>query len=751
MSCTLTPNRDLAYSTDGLELYDTTIESLLVHKEASLTDYQGALFLNEAVEYMKYKEPGDGMEKLLGKMTLFEEPEKVSVLYEEKLKVEEELVAIDEGILQLMSLYDGIATSEKGLKVNKDGTLQTLTDYIKKICYGTVTAEAAGINNNDIFTAVAGNYLDPSAYFAETEGRLNSLDGILLRLTVLDTEIAKTHMLLSEAGDILKGLKDTLAAVKKDKTAAAEIRAQIEDCEAYISGLNTRLGDMEAERTDCEQEKRICLEEIRLYTKNLLLLVKALEPLILQADSVLDTILETSGKADPLIKGYEESVNNAKEELGEEVYTGLKEGLEELKRYQGTNLTGYDFWGMKSILSRNYATLTTVECLLTEAETSLEAMNYQTVRELFGRAETTLADYQIEGLTIDYSTLVIQKGNDFNAPGMIGDLIEGGLTGLVMDPAKISDSVITTGALPSDIASLSGHAGSDFDFFGLFADLAIGGKNSGLGSLFQSFGEYDAATLLGDAANTALEHLLYQAYLQDHFYRFPYEGEDISGRKPSVLSYEQEYLLMGNASDKDNLSSMVTRIILLRTIFNFTSLLGDKARRDEARGIAASLVGFTGLPILVSVTQAILIVVLAFAEALVDTCALLLGREVPLIKKRVQLNFSELMSLQREFIKAKALGYPEESKTPSLSYSDYLKIFLFIKHKTEISYRCMDLIQENIRIRYEEPFSMQNCLFGFEADAVFHMKPKFTALGFVQKYINSTDGFHYKVTAGYSY
>jgi hypothetical protein len=65
----------------------------------------------------------------------------------------------------------------------------------------------------------------------------------------------------------------------------------------------------------------------------------------------------------------------------------------------------------------------------------------------------------------------------------------------------------------------------------------------------------------------------------------------------------------------------------------------------------------------------------------------------------------------------------------------------------------MDLIQENIRIRYdEEDFLIQNCLFGFEAKAEFLVKAKFAGFSFVQKQLGrKPTGYLINVQAGYSY
>lgn len=751
MSYTFRPNQGLGYSRDGLDLYDISVDSLSVKNRTGLMDYQGDLFINEAVEYMKYEELGDGMELLLDKMSLLQEPEKVSVLYEEKLKVEEELVAIDEGILTLMKLYDGVNTTKNGLKVNKDGTLQTLPDYIKRILFGEATSENAGINNSGIFDAIKGNYIDPSGYFNTIDEEFALLDSTFLRMNSLDSEMENTRDMITDTEAALSELKEKLNEVKKEKTAAKEVKAEIKAGNEYLSELEAQLSRLESDRTACEQEKETCLNEILLYKNEIGLLIQKLEPLILEAEAAIDTIGITAEKADPLIEGYQASLEEARSELGEEIYSGLEEGLKELKRYQSDNPTGYDFAAMKQILEQDYSILIAVDSMLSTAETELMGEAYQNARIGFEKAEATLAAYRIDGLTLDYSTLVIQKENDTDYLGMIGELMKEGLTGLVLEPETISEKVLTNEELPTDIAALSYQDNADFDFTSFFGELAIGGKNTGLSGLFEKFGNYDVSALIGNGIDLAAEHILFQTYLQEHFYRFPMEGEDISGRKPSALAYEQEYLLLGNASDKENITSFVTRLIFLRTILDFTSLLKDKAKWNEARVIAAALVGFTGLPVLVSITQTILVVLLAFAEALVDTCALLLGKEVQLLKNKLNLNFSELPGLQRETIRAKATAYPDGTGGLALSYSDYLKVFLFLKNKKDTAYRCMDLIQENIQVRYEDTFLIQNCLFGFETEAGFSIRPKFTAISFVRQYLNGYEGTEYNITAGCSY
>jgi hypothetical protein len=278
--------------------------------------------------------------------------------------------------------------------------------------------------------------------------------------------------------------------------------------------------------------------------------------------------------------------------------------------------------------------------------------------------------------------------------------------------------------------------------------MKTGGKDSDMESLFGGFGDYSISSLIGNGADEILESILVQGYIDEHFQGLPVNEEEKQGRKPSVLTYEWEYLLYGKSSDKDNLEAAIGRLILIRTLLNFTTILGDKEKWSEAKSIASSLVGFTGLPILVAITQGVLMILLAFACGLVDTCALLTGKEIPILRKGVELKYSDLLMLTRENIRKKADAYKEEK---GFSYHNYLTLFLYLTNQRKLAYRMMDLIQENINLRYGTEFNLQNCIFGYEAEARFYIKPVFTSLSFVQKYINNDINKTLIIRAEYSY
>lgn len=748
MSYTFDP--DKGFQEDRWELYDISTENITMMNYTGLMEYQGELFINEAVEYEKYRELGNGLEHLLNKMSLLEKPKKVSYIYEEKSKVEEELVAIDEGILALMKHLDGISTNKKGLKTAKDGTLKTEPYFVKKICYGEPSQEKVGINQTNIYNVLKTQYIDPSKVFASIDHNLNLIEESIQKIKKLQEDIKAVNVQLQAAYEALSELSSLLVGLK-DKASIVALGSQLESCEREISGLESKYAKIQKDLEYYENVKRTAYEEIFSAVAQFRELSMGLMFHITEAQHEINSILKASEKADPLIGHYEEILSQEKDELGSELYDGLEEGIKEIKRYQTGNQEGYDFHRMKVILEHDNMVLGALDYNISRGEQALSAQDFQSARESFREADRLLQTYQTEGLKLDYSTLVIRKETDLDPLSAMETLIGDGLTGLVIDTEKISKSELKSEMLPSALAALSGEGESGFDFTSFFGDVAIGGKNTGMGNLFGSFGDYNTTSLLGEGVNRATEHLLFQSYLQEHFYQYPTEGETEGARKPSTLSYEQEYLLLGKSSDKENLVSVISKIIFLRTILDFTVLLGDKAKWAEAKSLAAALVGFTGLPILVSITQTLLMILLAFAEALVDTCALLIGKEIPVLKNKITLAFYDLLKLNRSFIQSRASSYPTEQKLLSFGYSDYIKLFLFFKNKEEVSYRAMDLIQENIRLRYEDTFRISNCLYGFETEAKFNIEPKFSMFSYVHDYFQDSSIFKHSVKSEYSY
>ncbi len=748
MSYTLNPSQGIYGADRRLNLYSSFLESVEVTNGTKLVDYKGEVFIHEVTEYMKYRTVGDAVEFFLDAASLLEKPKKVSILYEEKVELEEKLVTIDEGMLALMKYIDGVSTGKKGLIRGKNGGLRTEQSFTKKILYGYPTMDSAGINNETVFLALENQYRDPSESFDVIISCFERLDEALSAIGTLEGSLSTLYVELQDENIALKQLKEILPSIKKeDKDYKESVKADIEEAKKRISQLKDQAKAIKEELEDYSIEKAECIDAITVNGNDISNM--ASDSLILSRQAIieLEQIIITSKEAEPLIKSYEESFNSQKEGLGSEILESLEEGLEELKRYQIDNSNGYDFPRMKEILTEDCDVLTSCIESLYKGNEAITSGDYANARNAYERACLELSAYDTNGLNINYSTLVIEEEESPDFLGGMKDLIAEGITSLVIDPKTISDKEISSELLPSVIDLLS-EEGGGFSFSNLFKNMNIGGKDAGTGGLFGGFGDYSLGALVGYGADEILERILIQGYIKEHFNIFPVNEEEKEGRKPSVLTYEQEYLIYGRTTDKDNLKDVIGRLILIRTILNFVTILGSKEKWKEAKSIATSLVGFTGLPILVAITQGLLMILLAIAAALVDTCALLTGKDIPIIKKNVDLKYSDLLMLTRGYIQKKAELYKDEK---GLSYKDYLTLFLCLTSQRKLSYRMMDLIQENIKIRYGKDFNLQNCMFGYEIEAKFNIKPLFTTFSFMHKYIgtDTNKGLMYRAECSY--
>jgi len=748
MSYTFTPNQNQEASSDeeGIDLYNLSIAALSVNDQTKLMDYNGELMINEAVEYMKYKEIGKGLELLLDKMSMLETPKNVSVIYEEKQKVENELVELDKGILQLMELLDGIETNDNGIELSDSGKLQVNEYFVKKICFNPVTKEAVGINNDQVLLVLKDKYTNPIPMIEGMKDTASQLIQISEQMNSVKSQMDSVEVSLQNAQASLNKLN----SIKKKSLS---VKKQIKVIQSNMQYIEKQREELQTQLNNQEETKKQLTASIDTTMNSVNMLINELNPLLVRAISITDNLQYKAGISGDLVSEYEEALNNQKEDIREDIFAGLEEGLQEMKRYTASEEGGYDFIAMLDELNNDHYILTEVKRILGRGAIELDGDQFQALVTTFTNAQEKMENYETNDLVLDYSTLILNKSEKDNPMDKAGNLLKSGITDLVIDKSSLSDKELMKDQLPSVTAALSSQNTDFTTMISKFFENSMAGlNNDGRSDVFYNFYDTSQSIMaLGEGINQIAEILLFQEYLKEHFESFPMVGEDTSVRKPSALSYEQEYLLVGKTSDQENIFSVVSRIVFMRMLMDFVSLLGDKTKCSEAKLAATALVGLTGLPILISITQTVILLVWSFMEALLDTCALLIGKEVPIIKKKIALEFTELFLVNRTFLQSKAAKFTQ-TKELSFSYKDYLRIFLLIKNKKVLACRSMDLMQENINLRYEEQFNFQNCIYGLLAEANFSVKSKFTAISFVEDNLGKNiEGFSFSTKAAYSY
>ena len=175
------------------------------------------------------------------------------------------------------------------------------------------------------------------------------------------------------------------------------------------------------------------------------------------------------------------------------------------------------------------------------------------------------------------------------------------------------------------------------------------------------------------------------------------------------LDYELEYILEGHASNRENLETVASKLLMVRFVPDYAYIQTDPEKKAEAEAAALTLCTVIGLPELAEGAAQGILLAWAYGEAIMDIRTLISGGKVPLVKNAEdwKLSLSGLMQLGSagENVAADS-GKDMES---GLAYREYLRMLLFLKSQDEVGMRTLDMVEQNLKIRYGQTF--------FRADA----------------------------------
>ena len=192
--------------------------------------------------------------------------------------------------------------------------------------------------------------------------------------------------------------------------------------------------------------------------------------------------------------------------------------------------------------------------------------------------------------------------------------------------------------------------------------------------------------------------------------------------------YELEYIIHGKEKDKDNLSGVAARLAAFREGLNLVHILSDSGKRQEARSLALTIVGGTGILPLVWVVAFFIMAVWALGEALLDVRCLLEGKRVPVIKTASdwKMDLAGLLEMGRSGRLIDGEG--GDGNGSGTDYKGYLRILIFGGYDTDLVYRMMDVMQV-VTARKQPGFSLANCVCTVNAEALVSGKHVFFSNG----------------------
>ncbi len=282
------------------------------------------------------------------------------------------------------------------------------------------------------------------------------------------------------------------------------------------------------------------------------------------------------------------------------------------------------------------------------------------------------------------------RGNPLKA---FKNLINNGLLSLVCDASKVSEekikidrefeNVVTT-ELKSDASA----------FFKVFLE---GDESS----------ELSQDKLLGHAEEESgidkLKYIYYGQKVLSSYIDSEYK----------TVHYGLEYLVEGKETEKDNLAAIVLKLLILRTLVNFAFVMSDPDFQAKALA-TASTIGLK-IPPAVEAIQRVILAIIAFEEACIDVTALLMGKKVPLIKNKTncKMTYSKICFVSRDFFEKKAKLYENADNikiSTDVSYEQYLMLFSLLVSKSKLRERILDVIQYDLRERYNQTFNVRECI-----------------------------------------
>lgn len=275
---------------------------------------------------------------------------------------------------------------------------------------------------------------------------------------------------------------------------------------------------------------------------------------------------------------------------------------------------------------------------------------------------------------------MVPSENVSNPLKMIKKLIRKSILELVCPEADISDKKVSGKELSSKRSNKKGNMKLESKYSGLTSDL------------------------------------LFREYLLDHFPNY------LSKEKEGKLDYQIEYLIGGKKSDKDNLKSVVRQLLLLREGMNYMYCVRDSEMSAATESLAALLIGWTGIPPLVTVMKHALLLGWAYGESLMDVRILLSGGKVPLMKSPE----SWVVTLDNLGRLDELLENAGDSHKEGSSYLDYLRILLNLQSVSDQTKRSLDMVELNLQsIAGLSNFRVDHCVVGIREKTEWTIKPIF--------------------------
>jgi len=662
--------------------------------EAALQEYETLLCRDEQefLSQIKQQVLLDSLSLTLSELfsaEQFTEAGVVGEIYQEQEAALEVTATVTKELLQLMELVDGVRMKDTGIAFDKNGNIKTQEAFIKQLVPMEQEELSELYGNKEVFFAVSGKLYRPDLAAGSVLEALTELGKIIREIEELGARISGYQRDMSLLQDQLEAEEERLSKLETpDISTLLSLQESISNLSKSIEQDTKRL-------KECEEQKEKILLAAEGEYNTLQQKMQVVQVLFGDAIKSTERLKIKQEAAKVAVSAYESFLEGAKEKLSKELYQVFAKELETMKLYAGLEEQGFSVEVIRQTLQKNRGILESISL------NGFSEKRLSNVAEEMARLIQQMQYYTVEGLQFPYGTIVVPTSIVDNVLDVLGELLTTGILELVgVSKEEQSDRKLTGRELPS--AWLEQET--------VFTEL----KNC-LAEVTGLFSDGGMEQVLMAAGDSLLESTALELYSRKYFHSYreaaPY----------TKLNYEREYLVFGAEKDKSNLFAMVLHLVAIRTLLCMVMLLKQPEKVARVELLAAGVVGFTGIPVLAAVVKYSLLLLWSVEEALVETAALLQGKRIPLVGPGT-ITFEELFLMNKKTIQAKA---KQLSLSAGAAYTDYLTLLSLTRGTKKKAYRALDLIQENIRYRYNDKFRIRNVITGFSLCATSEVVPLF--------------------------
>lgn len=578
------------------------------------------------------------------------------------------------------------------IKTGGKGRIAVTDKFVKKLVLSNPTMNSVGVNSQKVWIKTKNSYVNVNALLHIIQNNTNDIGELEQLLADIGKQIAETDS-------------------EEEQKNLEEEKKQVSDA------LDLKLASLRG--------------NIKLFHSTW----SVAERSTVDAMELIQNIKENREGMRQKLNQYKEKLQREEQDMESGLYTSLTEDFENMESVTGEDGDGLNMEEVYNLLENNLSILQGLH-EFTSVTTTQACMQNISSDAAFNK--NLLKSYEIQAISFQYSDVT---GNEEvkNPITALHDLLSGKISNIVLpDNSQVSKREIVEENI------LQWKEEQEQGLYDIMSNLDFSKNISGL---FQLFSPKPGESTL-DTVKKVSAPLLMLFYEEEHFSDFlNYMEAD----KEKCLLYELEYILFGKTSDRENIDASIEKLMLYRTVFNFVSIMSDTEKKNMAKETAVLLAGVTGLEPLIHVMETLILLVWSFDEALVDTATLLKEKEVPIMKKSSDflVSYTDLVTLSREKVQSKA-GQSGGSK--GIDYHQLIKILLYMGGGNKCNCRCLDLINQNIKIRYDKGFDINNCVYGFQVSAVMNAQSKFVFLWQGSSFVNEDDAtWSYKVLHKESY